>query len=137
MYVNVPWSDTDTNTHRSDESVRDVTAAQLVGGTNVTVTENDAANTLTISSTDTNTDTWRGIQDNLTSTSTTDSLSAKQGKILQEGKVNNSRVLTDVPADAIFTDNNFSNSLKNKLDGIQEGATKGHSPLKSSILNIF
>ena len=30
------------------------------------------------------TDTWRGIQDNLTSTSTTDSLSAKQGKILNE-----------------------------------------------------
>ena len=28
--------------------------------------------------------TWRGIQDNLTSTSTTDSLSAKQGKILNE-----------------------------------------------------
>lgn len=30
------------------------------------------------------TDTWRGIQDNLTSTSTTDSLSAKQGKVLNE-----------------------------------------------------
>ncbi len=29
-------------------------------------------------------DTWRGIQDNLTSTSTIDSLSAKQGKILKE-----------------------------------------------------
>ena len=32
----------------------------------------------------TDTNTWRGIQDNLTSTSTTDSLSAKQGKILNE-----------------------------------------------------
>ena len=32
--------------------------------------------------------TWRGIQDNLTSTSTTDSLSAKQGKLLNE-KMNN------------------------------------------------
>ena len=31
-----------------------------------------------------NTNTWRGIQDNLTSTSTTDSLSAKQGKVLNE-----------------------------------------------------
>lgn len=30
------------------------------------------------------TDTWRGIQDNLTSTSTTDSLSANQGKVLKE-----------------------------------------------------
>lgn len=31
----------------------------------------------------TNTNTWRGIQDNLTSDSTTDSLSAKQGKVLK------------------------------------------------------
>lgn len=33
----------------------------------------------------TDTNTWRGIQDNLTSTSTTDSLSAKQGKLLKDG----------------------------------------------------
>lgn len=32
------------------------------------------------------TDTWRGIQNNLTSTSTTESLSANQGKILNDGK---------------------------------------------------
>lgn len=32
----------------------------------------------------TDTDTWRGIQDNLTSDSATDSLSAKQGKVLNE-----------------------------------------------------
>lgn len=39
------------------------------------------------------TDTWRGIQDNLTSTSTSDSLSANQGKVLKgqvDGKVDNS-----------------------------------------------
>ena len=35
---------------------------------------------------DANTNTWRGIQNNLTSTSTTDSLSAAQGKILNETK---------------------------------------------------
>jgi len=34
-----------------------------------------------------NPDTWRPVQDNLTSTSTTDSLSAKQGKVLNDGKV--------------------------------------------------
>jgi hypothetical protein len=33
--------------------------------------------------------TWRGIQNNLTSTSTTDSLSAAQGKALQDGKRDN------------------------------------------------
>ena len=35
-----------------------------------------------------NTNTWRGIQNNLTSTSTTDSLSAYQGKVLNEKKPN-------------------------------------------------
>ena len=43
--------------------------------------------------TDTDTNTWRGIQDNLTSTSTTDSLSAKQGKELKalvDGKLSTS-----------------------------------------------
>ena len=33
---------------------------------------------------DANTNTWRGIQNNLTSTSTTESLSANQGKVLRE-----------------------------------------------------
>ncbi len=41
----------------------------------------------TIELTDNNTNTWRGIQDNLTSASTTDSLSANQGKILNESKL--------------------------------------------------
>ena len=35
----------------------------------------------------TDTNTWRGIQNNLTSTSTTDSLSAAQGKILKDSKL--------------------------------------------------
>ena len=35
----------------------------------------------------TDTNTWRGIQNNLTSTSTTDSLSAAQGKLLNESKL--------------------------------------------------
>lgn len=46
-----------------------------------TFTTNQSGNT-TIELTDNNTNTWRGIQDNLTSSSTTDSLSAAQGKIL-------------------------------------------------------
>ena len=53
--------------------------------------------------TDTDTNTWRGIQDNLTSTSTTDSLSAKQGKELKaliDGKANASHG-THVTADSI------------------------------------
>lgn len=38
--------------------------------------------------------TWRGIQDNLTSTSTTDSLSANQGKILNETKMPHKTITT-------------------------------------------
>ena len=49
------------------------------------------------------TDTWRGIQNNLTSDSTTDSLSAAQGKVL-DTKINNilSSVATDDDIDAMF-----------------------------------
>ena len=52
-YVIPTEGEFNTNTQRSNEDIRDVVAAQLVGGTNVTVTENDAANTLTISSVNT------------------------------------------------------------------------------------
>lgn len=41
-----------------------------------------------------NTNTWRGIQNNLTSTSTTDSLSAAQGKILNDTKQKNILIAT-------------------------------------------
>lgn len=54
QYYVLPMDDEfNTNTQRSDEDIRDVVAAQVVGGTNVTVTENDGANTLTISSVNT------------------------------------------------------------------------------------
>ena len=52
-------------------------------------------NTFTLTTQDTNT--WRGIQDNLTSDSATDSLSAKQGKYLKsliDGKSNNGHTHT-------------------------------------------
>ena len=52
-YVIPTEGEFNTNTQRSDEDIRDVVAAQLVGGTNVTITENDAANTITISSANT------------------------------------------------------------------------------------
>lgn len=50
------------------------------------------------------TDTWRGIQDNLTSTSTTDSLSAKQGKALKD-LIDNSP-LTIYPVGSIYQSTN-------------------------------
>lgn len=64
-----------------------------------TFTMNQSGNT-TIALTDTNTNTWRGIQNNLTSDSTSDSLSAAQGKVLKglvDSKVTESQnVATDL-----------------------------------------
>lgn len=49
-------------------------------------TMNQSGNaTIALSDTNTDTNTWRGIQDNLSSTSTTDSLSANQGRLLANG----------------------------------------------------
>lgn len=55
LVVNVPWSDTNTNTQRSDEEIRDVIGAMISGSGATSVTYNDSANTMTISSTDTDT----------------------------------------------------------------------------------
>ena len=58
------------------------------------VTGSVSGNTITINGASTTwTNTWRGIQDNLTSSSTSDSLSANQGRVLKElvdGKANSS-----------------------------------------------
>ena len=51
----------------------------LKPGNNISISASSGE--ITISATDTNT--WRGIQNNLTSDSTTDSLSAAQGKVLK------------------------------------------------------
>jgi hypothetical protein len=48
---------TDTNTQRTDEEIRDVIGTAISGSGATTVTVNDAANTIVVSSTDTNTDT--------------------------------------------------------------------------------
>lgn len=62
----------------------------LKAGSNVTISA--TSNVITIASTDTNT--WRGIQDNLTSSSnTTESLSAKQGYLLANGSARDSTKL--------------------------------------------
>lgn len=65
-----------------------------ISGRTITVTRGNG-NTFTLTTQDTNT--WRGIQDNVTSDSDTDSLSAKQGKYLKsliDGKSNNGHIHT-------------------------------------------
>jgi len=54
-YPNFTIASSFTNTQRSDEEIRDVAASIITAGTNVSVVKNDAADTVTISSTDTNT----------------------------------------------------------------------------------
>ena len=86
--VTIASTITDTNTHRpiqmngTEILGNNTTALNLKAGTNVSLS--NSSGTITITSTDTNT--WRGIQDNLTSTSTTESLSANQGRLLKNTK---------------------------------------------------
>lgn len=48
LVVNVPWSDTDTNTQLLQEDVEDFVAGVVTAGEGIDVTYNDAAGTLTI-----------------------------------------------------------------------------------------
>jgi hypothetical protein len=75
MYVNVPWTDTTYSFTNQDATLAWNTRTKIavVGGTDIYITM------------PANPDTWRGIQDNLSSTSTTDSLSAYQGYLLAHG----------------------------------------------------
>lgn len=57
------------------------------------------------------------VVNNLTSTSTTSALAANQGKILNDGKV-------DKVSGKGLSANDFTNTLKTKLDGIEAGANK-------------
>jgi len=48
LVVNVPWSDTDTNTQLSQEDVEDFVAGVVTAGEGIDITYDDAAGTLTI-----------------------------------------------------------------------------------------
>jgi hypothetical protein len=84
MYVNVPWTDTNTNTQRSDAEIRNVTKKQFVDGENVTfVQEGD---NIIINAKDTNTNTTYSAGGGLTLSGTTFSHSDTSS----QGSVNNS-----------------------------------------------
>lgn len=76
------------------KEIRTYVSDIAINGRTITVTRGNG-NTFTLTTQDTNT--WRGIQDNLTSDSATDSLSAKQGKYLKsliDGKANSGHTHT-------------------------------------------
>lgn len=84
--------------------------------------------------------TWRGIQDNLTSTSTTDSLSANQGKVLKgliDGKAASSHTHnyagSSSAGGAATSANKVNAALTINLNGTSQGAWDGSSAKTISI----
>lgn len=84
--------------------------------------------------------TWRGIQDNLTSTSTTDSLSANQGKVLKgliDGKAASGHTHnyagSNSAGGAATSANKVNAALTINLNGTSQGAWDGSSAKSISI----
>lgn len=84
--------------------------------------------------------TWRGIQDNLTSSSTTDSLSANQGKVLKgliDGKAASGHTHnyagSSSAGGAATSANKVNNALTINLNGTSQGAWDGSSAKSISI----
>lgn len=84
--------------------------------------------------------TWRGIQDNLTSSSTTDSLSANQGKVLKgliDGKAASGHTHnyagSSSAGGAATSANKVNAALTINLNGISQGAWDGSSAKSISI----
>lgn len=105
------------------------------------VTGSVSGNTVTINGASTTwTNTWRGIQDNLTSTSTSDSLSANQGRVLKglvDGKANSSHThswsqISGIPTATTTQSGIMSSTDKAKLDGISYGANNYTLPTAST-----
>ena len=105
------------------------------------VTGSVSGNTITINGASTTwNNTWRGIQDNLTSSSTSDSLSANQGRILKglvDRKADSSHThtwsqITVVPIATATQSGIMSFKDKAKLDGIASGANNYKLPTASA-----
>lgn len=73
---------TNGNTHINVTDDNTFRSGVVIKGTGATSVTSDASGNITVHSTDTNT--WRPVQNNLTSTATDQSLSAAQGKALNE-----------------------------------------------------
>ena len=80
--------------------------------------------------------TWRGIQDNLTSSSNTDSLSANQGKVLKgliDGKAASGHTGPGSAGGAATSANKVNAALTINLNGTSQGAWDGSSAKSISI----
>lgn len=148
-----------SDTQRTDEEIQDVVAAMLVQGANTTITYDDVANTLTIASAGGGSGISNLVEDTTPqlggdldlNTFSITGLGISHVDNLQttlNNKVNNSQVLTDVPAGAVFTDTtysvtdgqlsekNFTIGLFNKLGGIADNANNYEHPSNDGDLHV-
>ena len=120
--TSVPWSGVTgkPSTFTPSAHTHPYLSALSVSGKTITYTKGDGT-----TGTITTQDTWRGIQNNLTSTSTTDSLSAAQGKILKglvDGKLSLSGGTMTGTAVITWPDSgNYSNSNKDVTFPVKRG----------------
>lgn len=125
------------------KDIRSYVSDITISGRTVTVTKGSGAQ-VTLTTQDTNT--WRGIQNNLTSDSITDSLSAAQGKYLKsliDGKSNNGHIHTYLSLyhkDSRLTDINLAintNGAGAMFHFVATSATTtGKPPADSNILQM-
>ena len=122
-------SDT-THTHNISLASGNTTSSiTLASGQKYTLTAGGQSITFTTPS---DNNTWRGIQNNLTSTSTTDSLSAYQGNLLSVAKVNKEEVLdNDIDLNTVTTSGfyRFQASMKNGPGGTSSSTFCGYGQL--------
>lgn len=110
------------------------------GGNSTTVNGHSINSDVPAGAKFTDTNTWRGIQDNLTSTSTTDSLSANQGKVLKgliDGKAASGHTHnyagSSSAGGAATSANKVNAALTINLNGTSQGAWDGSSAKSISI----
>lgn len=150
-------TNTDTNTHYTNSLTIQGNGTSAVvfsqdankslnikgsGATSVSTTDG----VITINSTDTNT--WRGIQNNLTSTSTSDSLSAYQGKVLNDkfgSYVPTSRTISgldlkdDITTNELLTSLGLTSAVKfigTTTTAISDGSTTNSVVIGSNTVSV-
>ena len=108
----------DLSLYLDDTNLARLTTGTLNGSTGIATFSRDDSSTFTVDFSALLDDTQVTVNNTLTSTSTTQALSAAQGKVLQDGKVANSRVLTDVPTGALFTDTVYTHPANHAISVI-------------------
>ena len=116
---NVAWDSTNKKLTKTING----TTTDVVSGSTILdgLTSSQVTTALGYTPPTTDTNTWRGIQDNLTSTSTTDSLSAAKGKALNDNKADKSATVSTVAWDS--TNKKLTKTINGSTTDVVTGAT--------------